>query len=59
MNFVIYSLIYIQDKFGSPNLKNFKFTATFSWSPLFSPLKTRPCFARLLWENHENKNRCR
>jgi hypothetical protein len=44
MNFVRYSLIYILDKFGSPNLKILKFTATFSWSPPFFPLKNASVF---------------
>jgi hypothetical protein len=59
MNFVIYSLIYIQDKFGLYNFKSLKFTATFSWSPPSPPLKSCPCFTRLLCKNHENENRCR
>ena len=44
MNFVIYSLIYIQYKFCLDNLKSFQFTATFSWSPPFFPLKNASVF---------------
>jgi hypothetical protein len=44
MNFVIYSLIYIQNKFCLHNFKSSKFTATLSWSPLFFPLKNASVF---------------
>jgi hypothetical protein len=44
MNFVIYFLIYMQGKFCSHNFKSLKFTATFSWSPPFFPLKNASVF---------------